>query len=254
MIRRRAALLALLPLLPAAAAAHDFLLKPLAPQVAEGQPAGVQALLTEVYLRGDVVLPESRVQVALVTPGGRHPVALAPDPAAKALAGAAPAPTGRAFVIAGQTGRYRSKTAEGDKPLPKSGAPGATETLRAEAFSKALVNLAPGDDGFATRVGHRLEILALDNPAALGPDGALRVQVLFDGRPLAVRLDATHDGYSTADEAFATHAESGPDGIATLRLTRPGVLWAVRARHGLVEAAPEHDRYTAAATLVFPLP
>lgn len=237
--------------LPGTAPAHDFVLKPLTARAGEGQPVAVQALLTEVYFKGDVVLPVERVQFAVLAKDGTQPLALTPNKDAKALEGALPAPTAKTFVIVGQTTpRYRSKTPEGDKPVPKT-APGATDTQRSEAFSKALINLGAADDGWSTTVGSRLEIVPLTNPAALPADGTLRVKVLFDGKPLATRIQATHDGFSTKDDTYAVTTESGADGVATIKLAKANVLWVVRARHALAETTPEHDRYSALATLVF---
>lgn len=243
--------LALAAISSSAALAHDFVLKPLSGRVAEGQVLAVQALLTEVYFKGDVVLPVERVQLDVLAKDGKQRVALAPNTGVKALEGTLPAPTAKTFVLVGQTTpRYRSKTPEGDKPVPKT-APGASDTQRSEAFSKALINLAASDDGWSTTVGTRLEIVPLANPAALPADGTFRVKVLFDGKPLATKVAATHDGFSTKDETYAVTTESGADGIASIKVAKPGVLWVVRARHALAENTPERDRYSALATLVF---
>lgn len=133
--------------------------------------------------------------------------------------------------------------------MPKT-APGASDTVRTEAFAKALVNMAPGDDGFGTVVGSRLEIVPVTNPAAPKADGTTVFKVLFDGKPLATRVTATYDGYSEKDDDFAVTAESGADGTVSIKADRPG-FWLVRAIHRFDETTDLHDRYAAGATLVF---
>ncbi|MEW6121455.1 MAG: DUF4198 domain-containing protein [Pseudomonadota bacterium] len=240
---RRAALRRALPLaglallLGTPALAHDLVVKPGA--TADGK-VPVEVLLTEVFFTGDVVLKPESVTVQAVEGGQKSPVAVAPDAAAKALAGSAPA-AGPALVVA--------KIARTRPAREEAGRPPEPATL-SESTSKALVNLAPGAAGFGTLSGDRLEIVPLANPAELKAGDELPLQVLFDGKPLPVRVFATHDGFSTREGTFATTAIGEKDGPAYVKITAPG-LWVVKVSHTQAEDAPAHKRYSANSNLVF---
>ena len=236
-------------LLPAAALGHDYLLKPDDATVAAGQPLTVRVMITEVYMKGDVIAPADKTTVTLRAGGTAVTVPMQPDEQAKVLRGSVPAPSAGTILALADRSGYRSKTPEGNKPVPKT-APGASETVRSESFAKALINLSPGDDGFATVVGTRLEIVPTSNPATPGSNGTTGFRVLFDGKPLATTVTATFDGYSDKEDDFAVTTESGPDGVARIRTDRPG-FWMVRAQHRFDETTDMHDRYAAGATLVF---
>lgn len=236
-------------LLPVAASAHDFLLKPETATVAAGAPLGVQAMLTEVFMKGDVILPADKTVVTVRGGGQSATVPMQPDEGAKALRGTVAAPSGGTILLLAERAGYRSKTPEGNKPVPKT-APGASDTVRSESFAKALVNLGSGDDGYATVAGTRLEIVPLSDPGKPGADRTTRFKVLFDGKPLATQVIATYDGFSDKEDAVAVTTESGADGTVAVRTDTPG-LWLLRAVHRFDEPTELHDRYAAGATLVF---
>ena len=239
-------------LLPAAAEAHDLLLKPEAATVAAGAPLTVSAMLTEVYMKGDVIPPADKTTVTLRAGDKSVVVPMQPDEGAKVLRGTVPAPSAGTMLLLAARAGYRSKTPEGTKPVPKT-APGASETVRSESFAKALVNLSAADSGFGTVIGTRLEIVPLTNPGKPGADGTTRFKVLFDGKPLATKVTATYDGYSDKEDDVAVTAESGADGIVSIETASPG-LWMLKASHRFDEATALHDRYAAGATVVFSVP
>ena len=80
----------------------------------------------------------------------------------------------------------------------------------------------------AESLGQRLELIPVNNPLDMSPGEALRVQVLFEGKPLpGALLKAWHkaDGQTTI-----VRVTTGPDGSATVNLPYPGA-WMVSAVH-----------------------
>ena len=96
----------------------------------------------------------------------------------------------------------------------------------ASAASGAPVQ--PADATFSTRVGQQLELVPLTNPLRLPVGGALPVQVLFEGRPLAgALLKAWH---KRSGQLLIVRATTGADGIATVNLPYAGA-WMVSVVH-----------------------
>lgn len=106
--------------------------------------------------------------------------------------------------------------------------------------------------GRATRpMGHLLEIIPDTDPASLKAGAALRVQVMFLGKPLArAQVAAAHEGASGEAFEFPVKATTDENGWATLQLTRPG-LWYARLIHTIPSADPEFQWHHFFATLTF---
>lgn len=142
---------------------------------------------------------------------------------------------------------------------PKTGLSGIILSQYSEQYAKSLI--ITGDargESYKTPVGHKLEIIPLENPAKLKGTGGdlLPVQILFDGKPARYcHVWATYAGFSTADDfAFATVADGR--GIAHIRLLHWG-NWLIKANHKLPPPADMTDKcdfmnYT--ATLTFEIP
>ena len=234
--------------------AHDFILKPTEMRVAKGKPLSVQVMLTESYFKGDRIPEIDQVKIAVVDPasGSRTTIPLASDDAGKVLAGSVDAPGSQALtVIAERAGRYRSKTPEGNKPVPKT-APGATDTVYSEAYAKALINLDGKTSAFETPAGLRLEIVPIDNPAQVRPGTAMAVKVLFENSPVQTRVQAVYEGYVSQDEKqpFVVDVETAADGTARIPISQPG-LWMLRAGHTINSPTETYDRYSAKSVLMF---
>lgn len=142
---------------------------------------------------------------------------------------------------------------------PKTGLKGIILSLYYEQYTKALINVGEGSEGsFSKPVGHKLEIIPLENPYKLHGCGGhfLPVQVLFNGRPASFcKVFATYSGFSTGDDfAYATSTDG--EGIARIRLTHWG-QWLVKAEIKLPAPNDMKDKcnqlhYT--ATLTFEVP
>lgn len=238
-MKLRAALLAapLLCLSAFTATGHEFLVKPDATVIAEGQPLGVSLYITEVYIKPDRLPPADSSELAIVTAGGTTPVPLTADEAGKRLRATVTAPAAGGFILAARTGRTRPASERN----PKS--------TRMESFSKALVNTR--EDGVHGAVlGTRLEIVPVSSPAGLKAGDTLTVRVLFDGQPAAGRVQATYDGHTEKEHGYVVRTESGADGIARIGVTAPG-LWLVRAKAVREGGVKEAEVYEASASLLF---
>lgn len=225
-------------LAPAGLQAHDMVVKP---KPAADGTLGVQVLLTEAFFAPDVLLPVDAVKLGLISGGTETALPLTANATDKALEASAKAGDAPALVVA-RMSRTRTPRAEDGKP--------AEPAILSEATSAALVNLKPGAAGFDAPTGARLQIVPLASPADLKVGDELPVKVLFDGKPLPVRLFATYDGFSTREGTFATTAVSEKDGAAFIKITAPG-LWVVKASHSQPETAATHGRYSANTNLVF---
>lgn len=224
-------------LAPLFAQAHTFLVKPAQARVAAGEPLQLTVLMTEKLFTSERLLKADEVGLRVLADGQISPVELKADAADKTLRGEVSAPAGTLLVMAKAAPRYRA-IEKGEKTEEPA------KTLRIEAFSKALVNVSRGDEGYAATSGDRLEVIALDNPADLKGAGSLRVQVLFDGKPLVGKVQAI------SPDRPRVVAQTDAQGVAKLALEGAG-FWVVRSSHHVEEADARSSRYEASANLLF---
>ncbi len=111
--------------------------------------------------------------------------------------------------------RLRAETNESER----------TGRERYRRYLKTLLQIGDRHDStFLRRIGHKLEIVPLQNPYRLRTGDTLAVRVFFDNRPLAgARVFALN-----RDERL--EATTSADGTARFRLGRGG-LWLVRLVH-----------------------
>lgn len=80
---------------------------------------------------------------------------------------------------------YWVKTSSGYRNTSKRQVAGAEDSLYSMKFAKAVVHIGSGaSDLYRLVVGHRLELVPLNNPFLLKPGETLSIQVYFDGKPL----------------------------------------------------------------------
>lgn len=99
-----------------------------------------------------------------------------------------------------------------------------------EKYAKSVIVVNRGSATISRPVGHRIEIVPLKNPTDVQAGQSLPVRVLYKGKPLATYVYGTYVGYSSEDEPFPVLARSDEDGIARVKIDRPGV-WMVVANH-----------------------
>ncbi len=80
-------------------------------------------------------------------------------------------------------------------------------------------------------VGQKIEIVPLSNPYKLHTGDSVRVQILFEGKPLRDALvSATYAGFTKKADMYAQSFRTNEEGTAIFRLTHPGA-WMVRVVH-----------------------
>lgn len=99
-----------------------------------------------------------------------------------------------------------------------------------EKYAKSVIVVGKGSAGINWVVGHRIEIIPLKNPTEVRAGQAFPVKVLFEGKPLATYVYGTYAGYASEDEPFPVLARSDENGIARIRIDRPGT-WMVVTNH-----------------------
>jgi uncharacterized GH25 family protein len=126
---------------------------------------------------------------------------------------------------------YRDGDAIHHKLGPKTGLKEVVLSNYYEQYAKSLITVGDGKgNGFAKPLGHRLEIVPMENPQTLKGDGghALTVKILFGGQPASFcKVYGTYSGFSTEDD-FACATTADKDGIARIRLSHWGP-WLIKA-------------------------
>ncbi|MBN1904054.1 MAG: DUF4198 domain-containing protein [Deltaproteobacteria bacterium] len=102
-------------------------------------------------------------------------------------------------------------------------------SLYYENYAKALVNVGETkEDSYSMPVGHKIEIISLENPYLKRVGEGLKIKVLYNGRPASFcDISATYVGFSS-EEDYAFSNKTGSDGISEVRLLAPG-QWIIRA-------------------------
>lgn len=142
---------------------------------------------------------------------------------------------------------------------PKTGLSDVVLSNYYEQYAKSLVTAGTADSrDFEKPVGHRLEIIPLEDPTTLKGDGGhtIPLKVLFNGQPASFcRVYATYSGFATTDDfAYATTADG--QGVVKIRLTHWGP-WLIKANLKRPPSAEMKDKcdemnYTATLTLGIP--
>lgn len=141
----------------------------------------------------------------------------------------------------------------------KEGLKNVVSSIHSQQFAKSLICAGDGEGKNITRaLGHKLEIIPLTNPYTLANNmgGVLKVQVLFEGKPLSYnKVFAMYEGYSQDDQSAAS-VSTDSRGIAELRITHWGP-WVVktnieRAATGDLQGQVDEEKYFASLTFCVP--
>ena len=214
------------------ASAHEFIVKPDKTQAAKGESVGVQAQAAHVFMISEEAEPVETVVIELIQGNAKEPVKLAEDAKAKALVGKAALPAdGPAMIVGHRLPQTWSDTTEGvleggRKDLEAKGKK-VLKVGKYEKFAKTMLNPAANDGLYKKVLGHDLEIVLLTNPADIKAGDDIKAEVLLNGKPVKAPLGLTYDGYSAEQDAYMAKAETGADGMASFKVTKPG-LWMLR--------------------------
>ena len=148
---------------------------------------------------------------------------------------------------------YMDKERVCHKIGPMTGLEGVITSLYHERYAKALISVGETDDTFyLTPLGHKVEIIPMQNPAKLRAGDFLDLKVMFDGKPARYfKVYATYSGFSTDDD-FAYATGTNAKGITRIRLLHHGP-WLIKADIKMPAPAELKDKcrqvhYTATLT------
>ena len=194
------------------ASAHEFIVKPDKTQAAKGESVGVQAQAAHVF--------------------------------------------GPAMIVGHRLPQTWSDTTEGvleggRKDLEAKGKK-VIKVGKYEKFAKTMLNPAANDGLYKKVLGHDLEIVLLTNPADIKAGDDIKAEVLLNGKPVKAPLGLTYDGYSAEQDAYMAKAETGADGMASFKVTKPG-LWMLRTEVTEKLTDGSADKRNMRATYVFPV-
>ena len=239
------------------ASAHEFIVKPDKTQAAKGESVGVQAQAAHVFMISEEAEPVETVVVELIQGNAKEPVKLAEDAKVKALVGKAALPAdGPAMIVGHRLPQIWSDTTEGvleggRKDLEAKGKK-VIKVGKYEKFAKTMLNPAANDGLYKKVLGHDLEIVLLTNPADIKAGDDIKAEVLLNGKPVKAPLGLTYDGYSAEQDAYMAKAETGADGMASFKVTKPG-LWMLRTEVTEKLTDGSADKRNMRATYVFPV-
>ena len=122
--------------------------------------------------------------------------------------------------------------------------------------SDSLDKVPKATVGFEKPLGHALELIPTSNPVApMGPGAPIRVQLLFDGKPLAgVKVSFIPRGVTLKEGTDADYERTtDKDGNASFT-PKTGNYYLVAAHHGTDEKGEKFDATKYTATLVVFVP
>lgn len=231
------------------ALAHEFFVKPAQSVTSVGGTLGFNAVSSHKFMVSEELEDQADVKAELYSNGKRMPLNFTTAKDKLSFEGQTKAPAGTFMLLGQRSGQVWANTPDGVK-RDAGKTPGATNVRFIEKYSKAIVNASAKDDSFGKPVGDRLEIVQVTNPALAKVGDEMTMKVLYKGQPLATNVWATYDGFSKRDNTYAYFTESSDVGIATVKLTKPG-LWMVRVEHSAPETNPDYTRYVGRSVLVF---
>ena len=235
----------------AQASAHEFLLKPVQFEVSPGMTLPFSVVSCHVFMISEEQEPLKDVEVTLHGKNTATPVDLSPNKDFMTLDGRVPTNEEGTVILAGhRKGIVWTKTTKGWQQAPKNMCKGVLHSGKYEKFCKTLITIGKDDDGWKKQLGHKLEIVPLDDPTTAKPGDTLRFQVLFNGTPFPTEAWATYDGFTLVPNTYAYYTEGGDNGIIRVKIDHTGT-WMVRVKNKISEQTPTHDIHEYRAVLVF---
>jgi uncharacterized GH25 family protein len=137
--------------------------------------------------------------------------------------------------------------------------PGRKHRVERERYARAIKSLvqvgtpAATDATYRKRLGHKIELILLQNPYRLRPGDLLEAQLFFEGKPLVKKvLMALHKAPDGTFTELITYTDD--EGIARFKLKRPGP-WVLRTTHLLpCDDCPDVDWESFWTSYSFELP
>lgn len=250
--------------------AHDFWIVPTAFAVAAGDAIEIEGRTSTNFPSSlSAVAPERVAEARVIGSASDERVSeMSTREKSLVLRHRPSAPGQRVVAVALASRAARTTPARLERYIALEGAPELAARYRQDGaypqadsltqttakYAKTVVEIgARGPRAFTRLAGHPLELVPVNDPAALRPGDTLRVRVLYRGRPLAGAH--LHAGVAARDSAHAAAKKdlsitTGADGVARVPLAEGG-LWNVRTLHGAPVAEGGADWEVLFATLVF---
>lgn len=231
--------------------AHEFIVKPSSFIVEPGEQIEIEVLSVHAFIKSEEMEPIDQVEVfSMVEKDDRMAIPLAEEKDKLMLRGNVQLATKAAVIGGHRKGMIWSKTTQGWKQESKKNLTGVISSGKYEKFSKALITTA-GEEAILTEpLGHRLEIIPLENHKKIQPGEEFRCQILFDGQPLATEVMATYAGFSNQPDTYAYYSKSDDKGQVAIKITESGT-WVVRVQHETDISTADYDKEVLRAVLLF---
>ena len=145
---------------------------------------------------------------------------------------------------------FYTKTSKGGKRASKKGLDGVTSCSYSHTSMKAVAGQGAAGD-VAHISGLPMEIVPLDNPAALKTGDYLHVRVLLHGKPYRGEILGTYAGFSTDSNTYAYATSTDAEGYGRIRILQPG-LWLLKTTFASDYPDPEEcdvEKYSTTLTL-----
>lgn len=270
LVVRVGSLTAVVLLSATALAAHDFWIVPTAFTVGTGETLEIHGQTSTRFPTSlSAVAPERVAEARLLGSGTDERITELSTREKSLVLRHRPTTAGQRVVAVALASRSARTTPERlQRYIALEGAPELAERYAREGaypktdsvtqssakFAKTVVEVGRGGPrAFARVVGHPLELVPVNDPAALRAGDTLAVRLLYRGQPVAGAH--LHAGPAPRDSAqAAAHADlaitTGADGIARVPIGVGG-LWNVRSLHGAPAPGGTGEWEVLFATLVF---
>jgi len=202
---------------------------------------------------GSEVMPQEYLgKIYIISPNGRH-LKLKPDFQGGYKTVASLQDKGTYLVVATKKGMFFTKTTEGyRRGKSKKGLKNVISCTYSVKYAKAIVNVGgKGGNSFSRSIGHKLEIIPLEDPANLSEGDYFPVKILYNKKPLSTVIFATYAGFSTEKNTFAYATKTDKEGIGKIKILKSGI-WLIKVGYKAPYPNPkECDQYSFSATLTF---
>lgn len=230
---------------------HEFFVMPeVGKEYAPGSKVGISVYSTHKYVKGEELEDLNKTKVSFAGAD----VALKANESKITYDGQIELKAAGAAIVEGhRLPIIWSETPTGEGEGGRTVHKDAVRSTRYEKFAKTLLPVGGKTEGFNKKVGHRLEIVPVDNPLAAKPGDEILLKVLLDGKPAKFNeVRATYDGFTDIESAWAFAASPVNHGEAKVRITAPGV-WCVMVSVHLTEKTEDYDDALIKAMLIFPV-
>jgi uncharacterized GH25 family protein len=161
--------------------------------------------------------------------------------------------TGTYLAAALPRNGFSTKTTEGyQQGKNKKDVDNAILCRYSQKFAKAVFTVGrTGGEVFSKPLGHAMEIVPLNDPAALKTGDVLPVKVLVEGKPAQTFVYGTYAGFSESPNTYAYTTRTDKEGVAQIKMIHNGVWVLIAKQEEAYPDTAECDKQAWAASLTF---